>query len=73
MASSESATDRPSFTHLVIVGSSAGGIDALSRLVATLPEDFGASLVIAQHLDPQSESHLTQILARKSTLPVVRR
>ena len=58
------------FTHLVVVGSSAGGIRALSGMVSSLPEDFDAPIVVAQHLDPNRESHLQDILARKSTLPV---
>jgi signal transduction histidine kinase len=33
-----------SFTHLVVVGSSAGGIGALSGLVSSLPDDFDARL-----------------------------
>ena len=59
-----------SFTHLVVVGSSAGGIGALSGLVSSLPDDFDAPIVVAQHLDPNRESHLQKILARKSPLPV---
>ena len=59
-----------SFTHLVVVGSSAGGIEALSRLVSVLPEEFPAPVVIAQHLDPDSESHLRNILARAGRLQV---
>ncbi|MEJ7816401.1 MAG: chemotaxis protein CheB [Rubrobacter sp.] len=59
-----------SFTHLVVVGSSAGGIGALSGLVSSLPEDFDAPIVVAQHLDPNRESHLQEILARRSPLPV---
>ena len=58
------------FDHLVVIGSSAGGITALSTLVATLPLDFPAPIVIAQHLDPSRASHLGEILARRSTLPV---
>lgn len=57
-------------TQLVVVGSSAGGIGALSRLVSMLPEDFPAPIVIAQHLDPERESHLQGILARCTVLPV---
>src|ERR687886_713200 len=57
-------------SQLVVVGASAGGIDALCTLVATLPREFPAPLVIAQHLDPGRPSHLAQILARRSTLPV---
>ena len=59
-----------SFTHLVVVGSSAGGITALSGLVSSLPEEFDAPIVVAQHLDPNRESHLQEILARRSPLPV---
>jgi two-component system, chemotaxis family, CheB/CheR fusion protein len=58
------------FSHLVVVGSSAGGIEALSVLVSTLPADFSAPVVIAQHLDPNRESHLGEILGRRSALPV---
>ena len=57
-------------TRLVVVGSSAGGIEALSRLVATLPEGLAAPVVIAQHLDPKRESRLAEILGRRSNLPV---
>ncbi|MGD0861132.1 MAG: CheR family methyltransferase [Candidatus Limnocylindrales bacterium] len=56
--------------QLVVIGSSAGGIEALSRLVASLPADFPAPIVIAQHLDPRHPSHLHEILARRATLPV---
>ena len=59
-----------SFTHLVVVGSSAGGIGALSGLVSSLPEEFDAPIVVAQHLYPNRESHLQEILARRSPLPV---
>src|SRR5947199_4789750 len=55
---------------LVVIGASAGGIDALSRLVATLPADFPAPVVIAQHLEPSRVSHLNEILTRRSNLPV---
>jgi chemotaxis response regulator CheB len=38
--------------QLVVIGSSAGGIDALSTLVSTLSPDFPAPIIVAQHLDP---------------------
>ena len=56
--------------YLVVVGSSAGGIEALSELVSTIPESFSAPVVIAQHLDPERKSRLEEILSRRSTLPV---
>ena len=56
---------------LVVVGSSAGGVGALSTLVSTLHKDFPAPIVLAQHLDPQRPSHLGEILNRRSALPIV--
>jgi two-component system CheB/CheR fusion protein len=56
---------------LVVVGSSAGGVGALSTLVSTLNKSFPAPIVIAQHLDPQRPSQLGSILERRSTLPIV--
>src|SRR5215813_3437807 len=56
---------------LVVVGSSAGGVGALSTLVSTLNKNFPAPIVIAQHLDPQRPSHLGSILERRSNLPIV--
>src|SRR5262245_25255224 len=56
---------------LVVVGSSAGGVGALTTLVSTLNKDFPAPVVLAQHLDPQRPSNLGSILERRSTLPIV--
>lgn len=58
-------------SDLVVVGSSAGGVGALSTLVSTLNENFPAPIVLAQHLDPQRPSHLGSILERRSHLPIV--
>jgi two-component system CheB/CheR fusion protein len=56
--------------HLVVVGSSAGGIEALGVLVSGLSERFPAPVVLAQHLDPTRPSQLSGILERRSILPV---
>jgi two-component system, chemotaxis family, CheB/CheR fusion protein len=57
--------------HLVVIGASAGGIEALSLLVASLPGDFPAPVVLAQHLDPTRPSQLGAILGRRTSLQVV--
>ena len=49
--------------QLVVIGASAGGVEALSAVVSTLPEGFAAPIVIAQHLDPSRVSRLGEILA----------
>lgn len=55
---------------LVVVGSSAGGVEALSTLVSTLSPDFPAPVVLAQHLDPSRPSSLDVILQKHTDLPV---
>lgn len=55
---------------LVVIGSSAGGIEALSILVSSLPMDFPAPIVLAQHLDPNRPSSLDNILRKRTALPV---
>ncbi len=56
--------------QIVVIGSSAGGVDALSTLITTLPDDLTAPILIAQHLDPRRPSHLQEILARRTPLSV---
>jgi two-component system, chemotaxis family, protein-glutamate methylesterase/glutaminase len=56
---------------IIVVGASAGGVDALKKLIQGLPEDFPASIFVVQHLSPHRESILPQILQRASKLPVL--
>src|SRR5215469_9706921 len=58
-------------SYIVVIGASAGGIEALERLVGALPADFPAPVVIAQHADPNVPSHLPEILRRQTPLKVV--
>ncbi|HKW45058.1 MAG TPA: chemotaxis protein CheB [Candidatus Eremiobacteraceae bacterium] len=55
---------------LVVTGSSAGGVDALMNLVAHLPADLPVPVVVAQHLSPQHESRLAEILSGHTALTV---
>jgi two-component system, chemotaxis family, protein-glutamate methylesterase/glutaminase len=54
---------------LVVVGASAGGIDALQALVADLPAEFPAAMLVVLHVSASSTSVLPQILARSGALP----
>jgi two-component system, chemotaxis family, protein-glutamate methylesterase/glutaminase len=54
---------------IVVVGASAGGMEALQKLVANLPEDFPGSLFIVWHLSPGLRSILPAVLERAGKLP----
>ena len=55
---------------IVGVGASAGGLEAFTGLLKHLPVDTGMAFVLVQHLDPQHESALPQILTRATSMPV---
>ena len=55
---------------IVGVGASAGGLAAFTELLTHLPLDTGMGFVLVQHLDPEHESALTQLLARATKMPV---
>jgi two-component system chemotaxis response regulator CheB len=54
---------------IIVVGASAGGVEALSTLVGGLPADLPAALFVILHCPPYSESHLPAILAHRGPLP----
>ncbi|HJW94574.1 MAG TPA: chemotaxis protein CheB [Thermoanaerobaculia bacterium] len=56
---------------IVVVGASAGGVEALTELVGGLNPDFPAPIVIVLHIPPDHPSLLPRILSRRSSLPVV--
>jgi len=55
--------------QVVVVGASAGGIEALRELVAGLPADFPAPVCIVLHTAPQAPGVLDSILSRSGPLP----
>src|SRR5947207_391140 len=59
------------FFPIVGVGASAGGLEAFTRLIKHLSTDTGMAFVLVQHLDPEHESKLPQLLGRVTKLPVL--
>ncbi len=55
---------------IVGVGASAGGLESFTQFLEHLPAASRMAFVLIQHLDPTHESQLTQILSRKSAMPV---
>jgi two-component system chemotaxis response regulator CheB len=56
---------------IIVIGSSAGGIKALSTIVTNLPADINAAIFIVQHLSANSPSFLPEILGDVGSLPVI--
>ncbi|TVR72036.1 MAG: chemotaxis protein CheB [Sphaerobacteraceae bacterium] len=56
---------------IFVIGASAGGVEALSQIVAGLPEDFPGSVFVVLHTLAGGESHLSKILDRRGVLPAV--
>jgi two-component system chemotaxis response regulator CheB len=55
---------------VVVIGASTGGIDALMKLIAALPEHFPAAMFIVVHVRPDTPSLLPAILNRAGRMPV---
>jgi two-component system chemotaxis response regulator CheB len=56
-------------SDIVVIGASAGGLDALQLLVSGLPSRFAPAVLIVMHIGAQ-HSILAALLARSSVLPV---
>jgi two-component system chemotaxis response regulator CheB len=54
---------------LIAIGGSAGGVEALLRLVPTLPNDLPAAVLVTLHLPSGSFSNLPKLLSAKRPLP----
>jgi two-component system, chemotaxis family, CheB/CheR fusion protein len=67
----EGVDDRNDALAIVGVGASAGGLDAFTRLLQRLPPDAGLAYVLVQHLAPDHESLLPELLGRATVIPVV--
>lgn len=59
-----------SLHHLVVIGGSAGSLEPLRQVVASLPRDLDCAVVVTVHHPPDAATFLPDILGRKSLLPV---
>ncbi len=56
--------------HVVAIGASAGGLEALETFFQHMPEDSGMAFVVIQHLSPDFKSQMDHLIARKTQIPV---
>jgi two-component system CheB/CheR fusion protein len=55
---------------VVGIGASAGGLEAVGELLDALPPDSGMAFVLVQHLPPEHNSLMAEILSRRTRMPV---
>src|SRR5580693_9499670 len=55
---------------IVGIGASAGGLEAFTEMLQTLPSNTGMAFVFIQHLDPKHVSLLTELLQRQTSMGV---
>jgi two-component system chemotaxis response regulator CheB len=54
----------------IVIGGSAGGLPALTTILAALPADFGLAIAAVLHVPPTRRALLAEVLTRRSLLPV---
>ena len=54
----------------IVIGVSAGGMNALGTILSDLPVDFALPIIIVQHMDPDSRDYLPEHLDQKCNISV---
>ncbi|WP_248749715.1 chemotaxis protein CheB [Pseudomonas sp. MWU15-20650] len=54
----------------IVVGASAGGVEALLTIFSGLPEGFGVPIIAVLHLPDERRSQLAEVFARRLRIPV---
>ena len=57
--------------YVVGIGASAGGLDALERLFANIPEHSGMAFIVVTHLDPNHVSLMPELLQKVTKIKVL--
>lgn len=55
---------------IVAIGASAGGLEALEIFLRAVPADSGMAFIVVQHLDPNRQGLLPELLQRATSMPV---
>ena len=71
MSSSPITYERRSGSYdLVTIAASAGGVEALQKILRGLPSDFPVPIVIVLHRSPREQDNLASVLGRSTPLAV---
>ncbi len=55
---------------VVGIGASAGGLDAITKLIQQIPNDTGMAFIIVQHLSPDFESLMPELLSKHTDMEI---
>ncbi|MFC6338781.1 chemotaxis protein CheB [Pseudomonas sp. CCM 7891] len=55
----------------IVVGASAGGVEALLSIFGALPQGFQLPIIVVLHLPDERSSHLAEVFARRVSMTVV--
>jgi hypothetical protein len=53
---------------IVVIGGSAGSLDAINQIVASLPPDLGGAIFVVIHLSPRSPNYIPEILRKRTAM-----
>lgn len=56
--------------HIVAIGASVGGLDAISTFLKHIPDNTGMAFIIVQHLSPDHKSFLSSLLSKTTYMQV---
>ncbi len=71
-AAGKTPAGAPKAPHIVGLGASAGGLEALQQFFKHMPPDSGMAFVVIQHLSPDYKSMMVELLSKTTAMPVHR-
>lgn len=72
MKGSKKSKDSTKDISLIVgIGSSAGGLEALKRMIPNLPGDLNIAYIIVQHQDPRHKSMMVDLLSPSTAMSVL--
>jgi two-component system CheB/CheR fusion protein len=59
-------------SHVIGIGASAGGLEAIESFFKAMPPNAGVAFVVIQHLSPDHKSLMAELLSKRTRMPVHR-
>jgi two-component system, chemotaxis family, CheB/CheR fusion protein len=71
MPRSKKKASPPAPTHIVGIGASAGGLEAIESFFKNMPPKNNLAFVVVQHLSPDYKSLMVELLTKKRRCPCI--